>query len=744
MAVTNAQLLKVYKELVQRIAEVDIRQGGPQGLAGKPGPKGRKGEKGTAGPQGPKGDTGKQGPKGEQGNQGATGPDGRRGQTGLSGPVGPAGPVGPTGSTGPRGDVGADGISVTDAVIDFDGHLTLTLSNGVELDAGAISTATEDGQQIVYVGGGGGGSGSGGTVLHNSLPDLQGGQAPDEYYHLTEAEHTTLLEWINVGIPPEALPDHDDLNGVTGTGPEYIHINAAEQTLYDGYNQRIIDVTDDLNDHVMDLNNPHQTFLRDLEDTAVDAPPTINDLLQWDGANWINVPTSVLPVNPHDLNFHTDVNAPAPDDGERLAWDDIAQEWVPRRSTSALGIVAFSYRWNTPVDTTPGAGRLSTNNADPALVTEVYINETDDAGNDNSIYFENIGEGDWFNVIDRNDDTNTNQYDVTAVPVLAAGVYTIPVVYFTSAGPNFSNNEQVAVFVRYTSVGVTDHTDLTSIGINTHDQIDAHIADVTTNPHNVTFAQLPDAPTIPTTYWASSGSGIYNTNAPGFVGVGITVAEAGIHLNQVNPTGVARYRMTVDDGVTRSTDWTFNASNIGTFSIKDELLAKTKFHIDSNANGYTGINTEFPGYTLDVQDEALAQIGVSSENSFAEFIAFSSLANQTMGMRTENSGNPYNELYSNIDLGITNGVDLNLTIAWDTGVLTSRSLATGGAAEMVVANTAGVLSTQTIPTGVTDHTLLTNIGTNTHAQIDTHIASTANPHNVTADQLTGTLDGGTF
>ncbi len=37
--------------------------------------------------------------------------------------------------------------------------------------------------------------------------------------------------------------------------------------------------------------------------------------------------------------------------------------------------------------------------------------------------------------------------------------------------------------------------------------------------------------------------------------------------------------------------------------------------------------------------------------------------------------------------------------------------------------------------GVTDHTLLTNIGTNTHAQIDTHLASASNPHAVTKAQV---------
>lgn len=41
-----------------------------------------------------------------------------------------------------------------------------------------------------------------------------------------------------------------------------------------------------------------------------------------------------------------------------------------------------------------------------------------------------------------------------------------------------------------------------------------------------------------------------------------------------------------------------------------------------------------------------------------------------------------------------------------------------------------------------DHTTLSNIGTNSHAQIDSHIANTNNPHSVTIDQITPTTNKG--
>lgn len=75
-----------------------------------------------------------------------------------------------------------------------------------------------------------------------------------------------------------------------------------------------------------------------------------------------------------------------------------------------------------------------------------------------------------------------------------------------------------------------------------------------------------------------------------------------------------------------------------------------------------------------------------------------------------------------------------------TGNLTTPTVTissgTPGSGKVLTASDSSGNATWTTPTtGVTDHTLLTNIGTNTHAQIDSHIANTSNPHSVTKSQV---------
>lgn len=95
-----------------------------------------------------KGDTGDQGPEGKAGK------DGKDGKDGLSGPTGLAG------KDGSDGIDGADGVGIEDAVIDIDGHLVLTLTNGNEIDAGDLTDTFQNSDKIVQIIRGGGGAGS--------------------------------------------------------------------------------------------------------------------------------------------------------------------------------------------------------------------------------------------------------------------------------------------------------------------------------------------------------------------------------------------------------------------------------------------------------------------------------------------------------------------------------------------------------------------------------------------------------
>jgi hypothetical protein len=68
--------------------------------------------------------------------------------------------------------------------------------------------------------------------------------------------------------------------------------------------------------------------------------------------------------------------------------------------------------------------------------------------------------------------------------------------------------------------------------------------------------------------------------------------------------------------------------------------------------------------------------------------------------------------------GIESGAEVNVNADWN-----------------AVSGGSQILNKPTIPTVITDHTGLTSIGTNTHAQIDTHIGSSSNPHSVTKTQV---------
>jgi hypothetical protein len=85
--------------------------------------------------------------KGDKGDKGDKGLDGKNGKDGKDGKNG-IGRDGKDGKDGVDGKDGIDGVSITDTYVDIDGHLTVKLSNGNEIDAGKLSGSGTEGYVV--------------------------------------------------------------------------------------------------------------------------------------------------------------------------------------------------------------------------------------------------------------------------------------------------------------------------------------------------------------------------------------------------------------------------------------------------------------------------------------------------------------------------------------------------------------------------------------------------------------------
>ena len=117
---------------------------GATGAQGEKGDKGDQGEQGIQGVQGEKGDKGDQGEQGiqgvqgEKGDAGADGASGQNGTNGINGKNGVNGQDGQNGQDGKDGQDGAAGRGIDNAMIDNDGYLILTMTDGTTINAGLV------------------------------------------------------------------------------------------------------------------------------------------------------------------------------------------------------------------------------------------------------------------------------------------------------------------------------------------------------------------------------------------------------------------------------------------------------------------------------------------------------------------------------------------------------------------------------------------------------------------------------
>lgn len=118
---------------------------GPTGPQGITGPQGNTGATGPLGNNGATGPTGPQGNTGAQGNDGITGATGPQGNTGAQGPTGPQGATGAMGTTGPTG---AQGLSGARGFTGATGPQGATGSQGTTGPTGAVGNTGSPGGAV--------------------------------------------------------------------------------------------------------------------------------------------------------------------------------------------------------------------------------------------------------------------------------------------------------------------------------------------------------------------------------------------------------------------------------------------------------------------------------------------------------------------------------------------------------------------------------------------------------------------
>jgi len=152
----------------------------------------------------------------KNGVDGRDGRDGKDGKDGRNGKDGAMGPRGFDGLPGLSGEDGQDGVSVVDAQIDFDGSLTITLSNGRVINAGEILNL-DLAEKIKVITNGGGTSQS----VIDTLASLQ-------------AQITAMAGFVNYEGTWNASTNTPTLTSSVGTKGDYYVVSTTGTTNLNG------------------------------------------------------------------------------------------------------------------------------------------------------------------------------------------------------------------------------------------------------------------------------------------------------------------------------------------------------------------------------------------------------------------------------------------------------------------------------------------------------------------------------